>query len=105
MLNNEPVDNEATGIHFGTSELIQVGERVWNLERLYNLREGFTKADDILPPRLLEDPISEGPSKGWVNKLEPMLSEYYRGRGWDENGIPKPTKLKELSISELVETA
>ena len=94
-----------TGIHYGTGDLIKVGERVWNLERLYNLREGFTKQDDTLPSRLLEEPISDGPSKGWVSKLEPMLAEYYRGRGWDENGIPKNAKIMELSLSDIVETA
>jgi aldehyde:ferredoxin oxidoreductase len=68
---------------------------VWNLERLYNLREGFTRADDTLPPRLLNDAVKVGPSKGWVSNLEPMLKEYYRVRGWDENGMPKPSKLKD----------
>ena len=94
-----------TGIHYATGDLIKVGERVWNLERLYNLREGFTRQDDTLPPRLLDEPIAEGPSKGWVNKLEPMLAEYYRGRGWDENGVPKTEKLKDLSLIDLMETA
>lgn len=92
-----------TGVPFSTGDLIRAGERVWNLERLYNLREGFTRADDTLPARLLEEPVSEGPSKGWVSKLEPMLKEYYRARGWDENGVPKPAKLAELELAELME--
>ena len=83
-----------TGIKYATGDLIRVGERVWNLERLYNLREGFTRADDTLPPRLLEEPVPEGPSKGWVSHLEPMLKEYYRARGWDDNGVPKPQSSK-----------
>ncbi|HMD90050.1 MAG TPA: aldehyde ferredoxin oxidoreductase C-terminal domain-containing protein, partial [Anaerolineaceae bacterium] len=87
-----------TGISYATNDLIRVGERVWNLERLYNLREGFSRADDTLPERLLNEPIKEGPSKGWVSKLEPMLKEYYRGRGWDEQGVPKPQKLAELKL-------
>jgi aldehyde:ferredoxin oxidoreductase len=90
-----------TGVSYATGELIRVGERVWNLERLYNLREGFTRADDTLPPRLLNDTIKEGPSKGWVSKLEPMLQEYYRVRGWDAHGVPKPNKLKELGLEDL----
>ena len=90
-----------TGIQYPTSEMIKVGERVWNLERLYNLREGFTKADDTLPPRLLNEAPTDGPSKGWVVKLEPMLKEYYRGRGWDENGVPTGKKLAELELSDL----
>ena len=92
-----------TGIQYDTGELTQVGERVWNLERLYNLREGFTKADDTLPPRLLNEAPTSGPSEGWVVQLEPMLKEYYRGRGWDENGIPRPEKLAELQLADLVE--
>lgn len=92
-----------TGIPYATGDLIRVGERVWNLERLYNLREGFTKAGDTLPPRLLNEAVTEGPSKGWVSHLEPMLKEYYRARGWDENGVPKPEKLKELQLAELRE--
>jgi aldehyde:ferredoxin oxidoreductase len=92
-----------TGVHYDTGELTQIGERVWNLERLYNIREGFSKADDTLPPRLLTEVPTSGPSEGWVVQLEPMLKEYYRGRGWDENGIPKPEKLAELQLADLVE--
>ncbi|HXF84173.1 MAG TPA: aldehyde ferredoxin oxidoreductase family protein [Anaerolineales bacterium] len=91
-----------TGIKYSTGDMIRVGERVWNLERLYNLREGFTSRDDTLPPRLLNEAPREGPSKGWVVKLEPMLKEYYRGRGWDENGVPTKKKLKELELIDLV---
>jgi len=93
-----------TGIPYATGELIQAGERVWNLERLYNLREGFTRDDDTLPPRLLQEEVADGPSKGWVSHLEPMLKEYYRTRGWDENGIPKPRKLAELQLADLKES-
>ena len=90
-----------TGIPYATGDLIRAGERIWNLERLYNLREGFTRSDDILPQRILHEPVTEGPSQGWVNKLEPMLKEYYRGRGWDEQGVPKPNKLADLELKEL----
>jgi aldehyde:ferredoxin oxidoreductase len=90
-----------TGLPFSTGDLVRVGERVWNLERLYNLREGFDKSDDTLPPRLLNEPAADGPSKGWVSRLEPMLKEYYRARGWDENGVPKPAKLAELELADL----
>ena len=78
---------------------------MWNLERLYNLREGFTSADDTLPPRLLTEPVAAGPSKGWVSKLEPMLVEYYRSRGWDAKGVPNPAKLAELGLAKLMEAA
>ena len=90
-----------TGIQFATGDLIRVGERVYNLERLYNNREGFTRADDTLPQRMLAEPIPAGPSQGWVNKLEPMLDEYYRARGWDAQGRPKAAKLAALGLDTL----
>jgi len=90
-----------TGIHYATGDMIKVGERIWNLERLYNLREGFTSRDDTLPPRLLNEAPADGPSKGWVVQLEPMLKEYYRGRGWDANGVPTAKKLTELELEDL----
>jgi aldehyde:ferredoxin oxidoreductase len=68
--------------------------------RLRNLREGFSQRR-TLPPRLLNEAPADGPSQGWVVKLEPMLKEYYRGRGWDENGVPTPKKLQELSLADL----
>jgi aldehyde:ferredoxin oxidoreductase len=94
-----------TGQHFTADDLMMVGERVWTLERLYNLREGFAKEDDTLPERLLNEPVSEGPSKGFTVKLAPMLEEYYAFRGWDKNGVPKPDKLKELSLEFVIEDA
>ena len=92
-----------TGEHFTADDLMMVGERVWNLERLYNLREGFDKTDDTLPKRMLDEPVAEGPSKGFTVKLYPMLAEYYAFRGWDQNGVPKPEKLKELSLEFAIE--
>ncbi|MEN8171827.1 MAG: aldehyde ferredoxin oxidoreductase family protein [Chloroflexota bacterium] len=90
-----------SGQTFSADDLMKVGERVWNLERLYNLREGFSRKDDTLPDRLLSEPIAEGPSKGFTVNLDPMLEEYYQFRGWDENGVPKPEKLKELELDDL----
>jgi aldehyde:ferredoxin oxidoreductase len=83
------------------ADLIRVGERIWNLERLYNLREGFSLGDDTLPCRLLEEPVPDGPSKGWVSHLPEMLDEYYRFRGWDESGVPTGRKLNELGLDDL----
>jgi aldehyde:ferredoxin oxidoreductase len=94
-----------TGENFTADDLMMVGERVWTLERLYNLREGFTKEDDTLPARLLDEPVSDGPSKGFTVKLAPMLEEYYAFRGWDKDGVPKPEKLKELSLDFAIEVA
>jgi aldehyde:ferredoxin oxidoreductase len=94
-----------TGVPYATGDLIKVGERTYNLERLYNLREGFTRADDTLPLRLLNEAVPAGPSQGWVNKLEPMLIEYYRARGWDQNGVPLSRKLADLHLADLMVTA
>jgi aldehyde:ferredoxin oxidoreductase len=90
--------SRATGVTYKPEELLLVGERIWNLERLFNLREGFTREDDTLPKRLLEDPHDAGSTKGQVVELERMLTEYYRFRGWDEQGRPTPRKLAQLGI-------
>jgi aldehyde:ferredoxin oxidoreductase len=94
-----------TGELFTEEDLMRVGERVWTLERLYNLREGFTKDDDTLPDRLLYEPVQEGPSEGFTAKLAPMLEEYYAFRGWDKEGVPLPDKLRELSLDFAIEEA
>jgi aldehyde:ferredoxin oxidoreductase len=94
-----------TGETFTADDLMRAGERVWNLERLYNLREGFTRADDTLPERLLSEPVAEGPSEGFTVNLELMLEEYYQFRGWDEQGVPTPVKLAQLELDKLVEGA
>jgi aldehyde:ferredoxin oxidoreductase len=92
-----------TGMPFTSDDLMKVGERVWNLERMYNLREGFTSVDDTLPERLLNEPVADGPSKGFTAKLPSMLEEYYQFRGWDTSGVPRPKKLKELSLDFTME--
>ena len=75
-------------------DLLLLGERIWTAERLFNLAAGFTRADDTLPPRLLHEPVSSGPSAGQVVDLPPMLDEYYVARGWDAEGRPTPAKLE-----------
>ena len=82
-----------------TAELLRVGERIWNAERLFNLRAGFARGDDSLPPRLLCEPVPAGPSKGHVVDLEPMLDEYYAARGWDAEGRPLAATLGELDMA------
>ena len=69
-----------------TEKLLEVGERIWNLEREYNRKAGITGKDDTLPKRLLEEPANSGPAQGRVNELAKMLPEYYRLRGWSEDG-------------------
>lgn len=90
------------GDKFTGDDLMIAGERIWNLERMYNLREGFTRADDTLPHRLLKEPVTSGPSQGYTVNLEPMLDEYYQFRGWDSQGVPKPARLKQLGLEALV---
>lgn len=92
-----------TGLEFSGEELTKIGERIWNLERLYNLRCGFTKSDDTLPPRLLDEPIQAGPSQGFTVKLQPMLEEYYQFRGWDADGKPTLSTLERLELDDLLE--
>jgi aldehyde:ferredoxin oxidoreductase len=87
-----------TGNEFVPQNLHNVGERIWNLERLYNLREGFIRKDDTLPKRMMEEPLKDGPAKGRVVNLVPQLEEYYRYRGWDSEGVPSKAKLKQLGL-------
>lgn len=70
-----------------TDKLLEVGERIWNLEREFNRRAGFTGADDTLPKRLLKDAANVGPAEGRVNDLDVMLPEYYQLRGWTADGV------------------
>ncbi len=86
------------GYEFTAEDFRKTGERLYNLARVYNVREGITRADDTLPARLLKEPLPEGPAKGEVVNLEPLLDAYYGYRGWDNNGKPTQEKLKELGL-------
>ena len=88
----------ATGFEYDAAEALKAGERIWNIERQFNLREGMDTAEDTLPSRLLNEPIPEGPAKGMVSHLPEMLPEYYKLRGWDAKGIPTTGKLEELGL-------
>lgn len=81
------------------ADLMRTGERIYNLQRLFNVREGFNRKDDTLPTRLLEEPLPSGASAGQILNLEPMLDEYYAFRGWGTDGIPAKAKLDELELS------
>ncbi|MDI7247900.1 MAG: aldehyde ferredoxin oxidoreductase family protein [Bacillota bacterium] len=89
----------ATGMPFSTEKATLAGERIWNLERLFNLREGLTKEDDTLAPRLLNEPMPEGPAAGQVVELADMLADYYAARGWSEDGKPSAETLDRLGIA------
>jgi len=88
----------ATGIKFSTEDFMLAGDRIWNLERLFNLKAGIGPKEDTLPDRILKDEVPKGPSKGNVNRLDEMLPEYYSLRGWDESGIPTKDKLTQLGL-------
>jgi len=88
------------GVPFTEPDLFKTGERIWNLERLFNFREGITGRDDTLPPRLLKEPLPAGPAKGQVVELDVLLKDYYQARNWDENGVPRIEKLKELGLED-----
>ena len=75
-----------------------VGERIWNLERQFNLAAGLTAADDTLPKRLTTEPAKTGPAKGLVNGLAKMLPEYYATRGWSTDGKPTAETLARLGL-------
>ncbi len=96
--------NFATGAGYDAETVLEAGERIFNLERLFLMEAGFTNQDDTLPKRMLKEPLSEGPAKGHVVYLDKMLPEFYKLRGWDENGIPTPEKLESLGINQKMET-
>jgi aldehyde:ferredoxin oxidoreductase len=92
------------GRPFGYDDMMRLGEMAYNIARIYNVREGATRADDTLPARLLEEPLPEGPAQGKVNEnLPAMLDKYYELRGWDRaTGKPTPQKLTELGLEEYI---
>ncbi len=76
-----------TGLEMSGKDLLKVGARIWNLERIFNMREGFTSEDDRLPERFSE-PLPEGGSRNRVSHAGELLPEYYKLRGWDKDGSP-----------------
>jgi aldehyde:ferredoxin oxidoreductase len=87
------------GLNLDADGLMRLGERIVNLERLFNLRHGASRESDTLPKRFLTDPAPGGPARGQVVDLEPMLAEFYELMGWTEQGAPGPDKLSELGLS------
>ncbi len=90
--------NAVTGFDYTKEEILMAAERNWNLERLFNLKAGIKPEDDTLPRRLLEVPIPSGPRKGTIIPLKELIKEYYKVRGWDEEGIPTKEKISELNL-------
>jgi aldehyde:ferredoxin oxidoreductase len=91
--------NLATGADYTVESLLEAGDRIYTLERLFLTEAGFSRADDTLPKRMLEEPMPDGPAKGHVVELDEMLPQFYQLRGWDENGVPSEAKLAELGLT------
>jgi aldehyde:ferredoxin oxidoreductase len=90
-----------TGWDVGVEELERIGERIVNLERLFNVREGVRRSQDVLPWKVMHEPIPEGPSAGMYcppDELAAMLDAYYALRGWDDDGVPTPARLAALGL-------
>jgi aldehyde:ferredoxin oxidoreductase len=106
--NVEPADlvrliNACTGLDYDLGEIMEVGERAWNIKRVINHRLGLRGADDQLPPALAV-PLADGGSAGYVPPFREMLEAYYRSRGWDaESGKPTPARLRRLGLGALTE--
>jgi len=95
-----------TGIPMTGAEIAAVGERVCNLKKAFNIREGWTKADDWLPARVFEDPVPTGPSAGSIinpDALHMEIEEYYQARGWTKDGLIPKAKLIALGLQDIAE--
>jgi aldehyde:ferredoxin oxidoreductase len=98
--------NSVTGLNFSVDELMIIGERMNNLCRCFNVREGISRKDDYLPRRFIEEPLPDGPSQGQRitnEELQNMLDNYYELRGWNRMGIPKRKKLEDLGLQKAAE--
>jgi len=96
--------NAACETDYTKESIKTVGKRIWTLTRMFNLREGFSRKDDSIPPRVHLEPLPEGNPKGKFvpeRDFQRMLSEYYELYGWDEQGRPTPETLRELGLDEL----
>jgi aldehyde:ferredoxin oxidoreductase len=93
--------NFATGFNHTVESYLKAGERIWNLTRLFNLREGLDTSEDTLPPRIFNESFTKGPAKDIILNMREFhrsLQEYYKLRGWDEKGMPRSDKLRELGL-------
>jgi aldehyde:ferredoxin oxidoreductase len=92
-----------TGMGISEKDVLPIGERIVNVERAFNVREGIRRADDTLPRRFLEEPLPSGTAEGHVNLLEPMLDDYYQARGWDvQTGIPEDATFSRLGLDAMI---
>lgn len=99
--------NAVTGWNLSLEDVERIGERIWNLERAFNVREGVRRDQDVLPYRVMHEPVPDGMHKGMhcpPEELNAMLDLYYALRGWNPEGIPTPEKLEALGLSAVVGT-
>jgi len=97
---------ESTGWQYTADKLLEIGAKIYNLERMIACREGVRRKDDTLPERSVKEPAPVGPAKGKVVPLDEMLDEYYELRGWDkETGIPKPETLRRYGLEKAAKLA
>jgi aldehyde:ferredoxin oxidoreductase len=97
--------NAVTGWNLTLEDVERIGERIWNLERAFNVREGVRREQDCLPYRVMHEPVPDGLHKGMhcpPAELDAMLDAYYALRGWTAEGVPTPEKLQALGLGELV---
>jgi aldehyde:ferredoxin oxidoreductase len=92
--------NSATGWDMDLKEFLLIGERIFNLKRMFSVRRGISRKDDILPARILTHKLTNGGTKGNMPHLGLMLNEYYTYRGWSEEGIPTKERLTKLGLKE-----
>jgi aldehyde:ferredoxin oxidoreductase len=92
-----------TGISITLEQMLQAGERIYNIKRMFNVKCGITREDDTLPYRIMYERLSEGGTLGHLispEDLDVMLNEYFAARGWNENGVPRDETLKRLGLLE-----
>jgi aldehyde:ferredoxin oxidoreductase len=94
-----------TGIEVSGEKILHIGERIFNLEKAFNVRLGLTRKDDnfSVPEKFLEEPLKDGPFKGQIFHLDEMLDEYYEARGWGKDGLQTRKKLEELELREIAD--
>ena len=98
--NYVPMVNSCLGTSHTADDLLKMGERIWNMERLFNIEAGFDASHDVLPERFMKEPIAEGPAEGQVSRLQEMRPEYYRLRGWSDKGEPLEATLNALELEK-----
>jgi len=93
-----PMTNAVLGAQYKAPDLMEIGERIWNMERLFNGKAGFTDEDDRLPDRFVKEPLAGGPAEGQISRVVEMLPKYYELRGWSEEGKPRAETLRRLGL-------